>query len=188
MKLMRNKLARAAWLVALVLSLAGCARAPVLSFRGGPVDPNLKTLSVETFYTEVAAGPANLGLRFSEELREYFMRNTSLALTRGNGDLLFAGAITRYEVTPVAPTAGTVDQGGAGGVGFSQLAGQQRLTIGVKVQFTNAKDDTKSFEQEFSFFQDFAQGRNLSEVEADLIRTIFDQLVLDIFNKTLGDW
>ncbi len=181
---MRNSL----WGLICVLTLA-CSQRPSFTFQGGVIDYTvIKTMSMETFYADVAAGPANLGLRFTEDLREYFMRNTRLALVKDNGDLSFSGTIVRYDVSPVAPTAGTVSQPGQDGTQFAQLAGQQRLTISIKVNYVNSKDDTQSFEQEFSFFQDFAQGRNLSEVEQELIRTIFDQVILDIFNKTVANW
>jgi hypothetical protein len=183
------KLTKNSWLWLVGLLLAGCSQRPSFTFQAGVIDYTLiKTMSMETFYADVAAGPANLGLRFTEDLREYFMRNTRLALVKDNGDLAFSGTINKYEVSPVAPTAGTVSQPGQDGTQFAQLAGQQRLTITVKVNYVNTKDDTQSFEQEFSFFQDFAQGRNLSEVEQELIRTIFDQLILDIFNKTIANW
>jgi hypothetical protein len=114
-------------------------------------------------------------LTFNEKLKEYFQRNTSLKIANSNPDLLIEGAITGYEVTPQAPTSD--DKGGL-----------NRLTIKIEVKLSNSKDESKNFEQEFSFYKDFAQNQTLSSVEKQLIPVILDQIVLDIFNKTAGEW
>jgi predicted amino acid-binding ACT domain protein len=128
----------------------------------------------------VAAGPANLAINFTEKLKEFYQRNTRLALINDNGDISLEGTIVKYTVEPVAPTAGSGD--------LQQIAGQQRLTIGIKVQYMNTKDGTKDFEQEFSQYTDFGANVNISQVEATLIEEIFNRIVLDIFNKSAGDW
>jgi hypothetical protein len=69
-----------------------------------------------------------------------------------------------------------------------ERAAQTRLTIAVKVRFSNSKNKEQNFEQVFSFYQDFDQGKSFASVERDLIETISDQLILDIFNKSLANW
>ncbi len=172
MTLKKNK-QYACFLLLLILvsqTLTGC-----YSFRGASLDPNLKTLQVQNFVMQAAGGPANLTLTFNEKMKEYFQRNTSLKMTNFNPDLMFEGSIVGYEVEAKAPTS-------------SDKGGLNRLTIRVQVKFTNAKDENKNFDQEFSFYQDFPQNQTLSTVEKDLIPKIFDQIVLDIFNKTAGEW
>lgn len=171
--------------VAMLWLLSGCAKLPSFTFSGINLDPKIQTMQIDLFYADVPAGPANLSLQFTESLREYFMRNTRLRLVNNNGDLRFSGTITGYEVTPVAPSAGTVQ---SGGVDFQQLGALQRLTIKVKVNYENIVDESLNFEQEFSFFEDFPQDQTLSQVEQDLIRRIFDQIILDIFNKSVATW
>ena len=39
-----------------------------------------------------------------------------------------------------------------------------------------------------AFYQDFAQTQTITAVQAELIPKILDQIVLDIFNKTAGEW
>ena len=145
------------------------------SFRGTSLDPNLKTIQIQNFVFQTAGGPANLSLTFNEKLKEYFQRNTSLKTTTTNPDLMFEGAITGFEVEAKAPTSD--DKGGL-----------NRLTIRVQVKFTNAKNEDKNYDQEFSFYQDFAQTQTVTAVQAELIPKILDQIVLDIFNKTAGEW
>jgi hypothetical protein len=52
----------------------------------------------------------------------------------------------------------------------------------------NAKYEEESFEKEFSFYQDFPQEQNLSQVESSLVPKIIDQLVLNIFTDTAAQW
>jgi hypothetical protein len=154
----------------LMSGLTGC-----YTFRGASLDPNLKTLQIQNFAFQTAGGPANLSLTFNEKLKEYFQRNTSLKLTNINPDLVFEGAITAFDVEAKAPTAD--DKGGL-----------NRLTIKVQVKFTNNKDENKSYDQEFYFYQDFPQTQTITAVQSTLIPKILDQIILDIFNKTAGEW
>lgn len=150
--------------------LSGC-----YSFRGASLDPNLKTIQIQNFAFQTAGGPANLSLTFNEKIKEYFQRNTSLKMTNSNPDLMFEGAITAFDVEAQAPTAN--DKGGL-----------NRLTIRIQVKFTNAKDENKNYDQEFSFYQDFPQTQTITAAQGALIPKILDQIILDIFNKTAGEW
>ncbi|MEY4540979.1 MAG: hypothetical protein RLZZ306_2736 [Bacteroidota bacterium] len=157
-------------LTAYCLILTSC-----YTFRGASLDPNLKTIQIQNFQFQTAGGPPNLSLQFNEKLKEYFQRNTSLKTTNINPDLMFEGAITGFTVEPKA--ASSDDKGGL-----------NRLTITIAVKFTNAKNDEKSYDQEFSFYQDFAQTQTITAVQGELVPKILDQIVLDIFNKTAGEW
>jgi hypothetical protein len=147
----------------------------IYSFKGATLSPDIKTVTIVNFTMSTAGGPANMALQFNEKMKEYYQRNTSLALIPSNGDIQLEGTITNYEVTPTAPTA-------------NDQAAFNRLTITIQVKFTNNKDEEKNFDQSFSFFKDFPQNQTLSQVESRLIPIILDQLVQDIFNKSAGDW
>lgn len=173
-----NKTLRRTLLLLLILLpgvlLNGCG--PYSFSPGGKLSADLKTITINNFVMNAAGGPATLPNTFTEQLKEYFQRNTRLQLKPGgDGDLLIEGAITGYDVTPQAPTA-------------QDKAGLNRLTITVTVRFVNTKDESASFEQPFSFFRDFPQTQTLNQVEGQLIPPILEQIILDIFNKTAGDW
>lgn len=164
----RNYLAYGLTLCCFLLS--GC-----YSFRGTTLSPDIKSVTIVNFTMGTAGGPANMALQFNEKMKEYYQRNTNLALLPLNGDLQLEGAITGYEVTPAAPTA-------------NDQAALNRLTITIQVKFSNNKDEEKNFDQSFSFFKDFPQSQTLSQVESRLVPQILDQIVQDIFNKSAGDW
>ena len=147
----------------------------VYSFTGTTLSPDIKTVTVNNFTLATAGGPANLPLTFNEKLKEYYQRYTNLKVVPNNGDMVLEGNITGYDLLAVAPTA-------------QDQAGVNRLQITVLARFYNNKDETKNFEQSFSFYQDFPQNQTLSQNESRLVPKILDQIVLDLFNKTAADW
>jgi hypothetical protein len=153
-----------------IFSLSSC-----YSFKGASLSADLKTIQINNIRMETAGGPTNLGLTVNEKLKEYFQRNTTLKITNQNPDLLVEGTIIGYELAPMAPTT-------------DDKAGLNRLTLRVNFIVTNRLDETKNFEQEFSFYQDFPQNQTLTQVEKTLIPKLTDQIILDLFNKIAGDW
>ncbi|GAB3884424.1 LPS assembly lipoprotein LptE [Spirosoma agri] len=147
----------------------------VYSFTGTTLSPDIKSVTVNNFVLATAGGPANLPLTFNERLKEYYQRYTNLKVVPNNGDMVLEGNITGYDLLAVAPTA-------------QDQAGVNRLQITVLARFYNNKDESKNFEQSFSFYQDFPQNQTLSQNESRLVPKILDQIVLDIFNKTAADW
>lgn len=141
-----------------------------------------RTLSIERFENLSSQGPANLSQIFSEKLRGYYQQNSDLALVNTGGDWQMDGAIARYNIIPVAP------QG-------NETAGANRLEITVEVNFVNTLyteenkgTETASFTQAFSFYDDFAGNQMITQVEPELVNTILDQIVFDIFTRTTSNW
>jgi hypothetical protein len=71
---------------------------------------------------------------------------------------------------------------------LERKAGLNRLTMKIQFSLVNRLDETKNFDQEFSFYQDFPQNQTLTQVEKNLIPKLVDQIILDLFNKIAGDW
>jgi hypothetical protein len=121
--------------------------------------------------------------QFTEKMKDYFQNNTNLAFDNtGNGDLQFSGSITRFSYAPIAPSA-------SGNPNQPDVAGLQRLTINVSVQYTNSKDDTYDFDKSFSFYADYNPSTtSLTAAEPDLIDKIFEAIITDIFNASVANW
>lgn len=152
--------------------ISGCG---IYSFTGTSLSPDIKTFSIVNFNMGTAGGPSDLPQRLTEQLKEYFQRNTNLTLQQNGGDLLLEGTITGYDVLAAAPTA-------------NDQAGLNRLNVTVQVRFTNAKDETKNFDQSFTYYADFPQDQTLNQNESRLLPTIQENLVQQIFNKSAADW
>ncbi|MDQ3292215.1 MAG: LPS assembly lipoprotein LptE [Bacteroidota bacterium] len=159
----------------LAFSLTGCG---VYSFTGTNIDPAIKTMSVLNFENNSGQGPSNLTQLVSEEFRDYFQRNTNLKLVPQNGDLQFEGQILSFNFSPAA----LQKQEGV------DVASVNRLTISLQVRYKNNKDPKQDFEQSFSAFRDFAQNQNISSIDNASLRPIVEQLVMDVFNKSLANW
>ena len=63
-----------------------------------------------------------------------------------------------------------------------------RLTITINVKFTNRKNEKQNYETSFSRYLDYQSSLPLAVVQDGLIKEINDQLVQDIFNKSVVNW
>ncbi|MDX1629086.1 MAG: LptE family protein [Fulvivirga sp.] len=165
-----------AWLYLVILACGGCG---VYSFTGVAI--TAETISIEDFFNDADNGPPDLAQIFTNKITDYYQSNTNLALVPNNGELQLEGAVTRYDLAPVAPRAGQGD--------FDNSAALTRLTINVQVTYINTTDDTFDFENKnFSFYTDFDNNQSLTAIEKQLIDEIYDQIILDIFNATVANW
>lgn len=169
---MHKKLIFSPLVLALFFLCNGCK---IYNFSGANIPPDVKTVSVENFVNESGLGPARLAQIFSEKLRDYMQTNSTLRGVKNNGDLQFEGSIVGFVVGPAAPTG-------------TEISALNRLTIRLKVKFTNTKTEAQSFEKEFSFFADYNQTESLASVENRLVDEISTQIVFDIFNAALSNW
>lgn len=117
----------------------------------------------------------NLSQLFTEGLQEKLIKQTSLNQITDKADLEFSGQITEYDVKPM-----NISQG--------DLAAQNRLTIGIKVKFTNNKEHEQDWEKTFSAYEDFDSNSSLNDVEDELVRLIIIKLTDDVFNASIANW
>ena len=158
----------------------GCG---VYSFTGASISPEVKTISFENFFNNSPLGPSNMSVVFTEKIKDYFERNTSLEIVEENGDLEIEGTIEDFSLSPVAPTA-------EGGRNSQFFTGLTRLTVRVNASYLNKTDEQFNFENKsFSFYKDFDQNtEDLSSNEQEFVEEIFEQIVLDIFNSSVANW
>ena len=173
----RQALCRLAVVLPVATLLGGCG---IYSFNGTNIDPSVKTISIQTFPSSAPNAPASLSQRFTEDLKDYFQRNTTLKLVPRDGDLQFEGNIVAYDYAPAAiQQVGTVSQAGA-----------NRLTIQVQLRFTNTKDSKQDFEQTFQSQADFPSTQDIAAVNNDqsAVRNITRNIISDMFNKSVANW
>ena len=71
----------------------------------------------------------------------------------------------------------------------NEEAAQNRLTVNIKISFTNRKYPEDDFaDKSFSAYADFDAMTSLDAVEAELCEQIVEQLCEDIFNATVARW
>jgi Lipopolysaccharide-assembly len=155
-----------------LLILSGCG---IYSFSGGQFS-GAKTFSVSFFKPQTPLASQVYAQRFTEALKDLLLSQSPLKLTERDGELQYEGAITEYKVAPIGVSSGT------------ETASKNRLTITVKVKYTNQLEKDLSFEKTFSKFADFDAGKDLFSVQEDLWQQINDQLLQEIYNASVGNW
>ena len=164
----------AQWILLLAVSLSfnSCK---YYSFTGADVG-NAKTFQVNFFQNQAAIIEPGIDLKFTNDLQDLIVNQTSLELVTANADLTYEGEIVQYYIAPITATA-------------QNTAAQNRLTISVQVRFYNKLDDTKDLQQRFSFYFDFDGDAHLTGSRRDdVIDEIYTRLTQDIFNATLARW
>jgi hypothetical protein len=177
MKLKDNFVKRQFLLIVVVIVLgifmAGCKIN--YSFTGANLSPNIKTFTVYYFPNRARLVNPTLSQNFTEQLKEKLQRQTSLDELEDSGDIEFEGQITGYEVRPMS-------------IQKEDKAAQNRLTITIKVKYSNNKVPDQSFEKSFSAFEDFDSSLTLDAIESSLVPEIIKKLNEDIFNATIANW
>ena len=162
--------------IILSVLLSGCT--VKYSLSGASIPPDAKTFSVAYFPNNAPMVAPILSSTLTDALVDKFSRSTRLQQVEDGGDFAFEGEITGYASTTAS-------------VSSNDYALQNRLTIRVRVRFTNAVDETMSFPsggREFTAYADYDSSRLLTEVEGELITQIVDQLVDDIFQAAASNW
>jgi hypothetical protein len=145
------------------------------SFSGASIPEAAKTFSVAYFPNNAPMVSPTLSTTLVEALKDKFSRQTKLELVDEGGDFAFEGEIIGY--TSVTASVSSDD-----------YAILNRLTITVKVNFTNAVNPDDSFNQTFKAFADYDSTRLLTEVQQELDAEIVEQLVHDIYQAAASNW
>lgn len=145
-------------------------------FNGSSIDySKIKTITISNFPNNAPLVYPPLAQNFTEALRDLFAQRTRLQPVNRNGDLQIEGEITGYDLTPLA-------------IQTSGLAGETRLTLTIKVHFTNTKNEKDNFDTSFSASQTFASNLMLNQVQDQLLQVMIKELTEDIYNQTVAKW
>lgn len=162
-------------LLAALLAASSCGVAVKYSLSGASIPPDAKTFSVAYFPNNATMVSPILSSTMTDALVDMFTRRTRLMQVEEGGDFAFEGEIVNY--TSVTASVSSDD--------YALL---NRLTITVKVRFTNAVDEKASWNRTFSAYEDYDSTKLLTEVEGELIPQIVDKIVTDIFQASASNW
>ena len=150
----------------LVLLAAAAVSCGIYSFTGTNIQSDVKTITIPFVEYKALRVNPSLSNDLTEALQDKFRKLTSLELVC---------EVTGYDVKATAITAG-------------EVAAKNRLTVTVKVEFTNRKYPEDDVSQSFSGYEDFDATQSLDAVEGGLCETIIEKIVEDIFNATVAQW
>ncbi len=145
-------------------------------FNGASIDyTKIKSISIKDFPNQAPLIYPPLAQNFTEALKDIYTRQTRLQLQNENGDLDLEGEITGYDLTPMA-------------VKEDAYASQTKLTITIRVRYSNRVSPEEDFEQSFSAYREFDATQMLQDVQDELCEEIVDELVDLIYNATVANW
>ena len=147
----------------------------IYSFSGTSIQADVKTITIN--YVEYKALRVNPSLSndLTEAMKDKFRKLTKLEEVDIDGDLELSSAVTGYDVKAAAITS-------------NEVAAQNRLTVTMKVTFTNRKYPEDDFDKSFSAYADYDTSSSLDAVESTLCEEIIEKLVEDIFNASVAQW
>lgn len=145
-------------------------------FNGSSIDySKTKTISITDFPNTAELVYPPLSQEFTESLRDSYGKQTRLQLLKKGGDLHLEGEIVGYQLTPMAITA-------------DSYSSQTKLTLTIKVRFSNNKNPEDDFEKTYSAFQTFDSSNQLTAVQDDLMKLMITDIVDNIYNDTVAKW
>ena len=150
----------------------GCG---IYSFSGTSIQPDVETITINYFEYKAEKVNPSLSNQITEDLRTQFRKMTRLEQVDIDGDLEIEGEVTGYDVAASAVTA-------------DEVAARNKLTVTVKVKFTNRKYPEDNLEQNFSAFEEYDSTQSLDAVQDALCADIVKKLIEDIFNATVAQW
>ena len=167
-----SKWIKASCILLCIIALQSCSIH--YSFQGGRLNYDLvKTITIHEFPVRVAASYPLLSQTFDQALRNRFVEQTRLTPVDNNGDIEIEGEITGYST-----------QGMAVSDNFESLT---RLTITIRVKYTNHKEANSDVDQTFSAYQE-CEPAALYDREEELVRQIIEELIDKIYNETVANW
>jgi hypothetical protein len=145
------------------------------STTGAVIPPEIKTVGVSYFPNHAAIVYAPLSQQLTDGLRDKMRSQTNLKVTNDIGDVSFEGEITGYSTSSVAITG-------------NQQAAQNRLTLTVRVKYTNQIDPSQNFDTSFSRYSDYSSTSDLTSVQDKLVKDMLELIIEDIYNKAFVNW
>lgn len=169
----------AAHVLAAVLALSAAAlivrSCGIYSFSGTSIQPDVKTVTVNYFEYKALRVNPSLSNLLTEAMKDKIRKLTKLEDVDIDGDTEISGEVTGYDVKATAVTA-------------NEVAAQNRLTVTVKITYSNRKYPEEDFDKSFSAYADYDSTSSLDSVEASLCDEIIEKLVEDIFNACYAQW
>ena len=162
------------WVLLIFLLMPSCLIS--YKFNGSSIDySKTKSISIADFPNNATLVYPPLSNSLSEGIRDIYSRQTRLQILRRGGDLELEGEITNYQLTPMAIAA-------------DSYSAETKLTLTIKVRFTNNVAPEESFEKTYSAFQTFDSSRMLNDVQEELCNTMIQEIAENIYNDTVAKW
>lgn len=157
-------------IVGVLFALGGC-----YSFTGSSVPPHLKTIALPLFDDRSGSGEPSLREKVTNKLTERFRQDNSFEVAdKTRSDSVIEGIILPLRDEPAVVTQG-------------ETVSKRKITVTVKVSFTDLKLKKKVWEKEMSNWALFEGSGGLAQRQAGIDAAI-DKLTEDILLETVSGW
>jgi Lipopolysaccharide-assembly len=146
-----------------------------ITFNPASIPESIKTYYVPQFQDNTENGLPNLGIQFTEALKDKVRLQSRLRYTEESPDIELRGTVVDFRITAEAPRTG-------------EETAINRLTITLAVEYFNNQTNKEVWKRNFSFFFNYPSDQDLSAVQDRALKAITDQLMEDIFNAAFSDW
>ncbi len=145
------------------------------TFSGASIDAQVKNIKVDYFVNKAENFKTNLDRDITQKLIDIIIDQTDLSVNNNNYEIEISGEIISYDISPIS-------------ISSNDFAKQNRLSIGVNIDFKNYLDEKENYNQKFIRYSDYNSDLNLDEIENELVDKVLEEICIDIFNKTFVNW
>ncbi len=138
-----------------------------------------QTALVMYFQNRATTVEPSLAQQLTESLKNKVLSQTSMSLVLKDGDVTLEGSIESFDLRPQAISGGN-----------NLIPNSNRLTVTIRVKYTNIKDHHFDFDQTFSrYTPDESSTLTIDQIVASTdYATLISQLTDDIFQKAFVNW
>jgi len=163
-------------MILFVISLTCVSCSISYKFNGASIDySKTKTISISDFTNTAELIYPPLSQEFSEALRDVYSKQTRLQVLKKAGDMHLEGEIVGYQLTPMS-------------IGTDSYSSETKLTMTIKVRFSNNKNPDDDFEKSYTSFRTFPSTQMLTDVQESLMKEMNAEIVDNIYNDTVAKW
>lgn len=152
--------------------MLGCKSCTV-TLNPGSIPADVKNISIKYFENKASYVNPTLSQRFTELMKDKFLKQTKLGIVPSDGDFRMSGEIVDYKTEPVATNSNT------GSV-------KNRFTMTVKAVFECPAHKDLNFTENFTKFLEFDASQNFQSIEQQLSEDLSNQIIQEIFNKVVN--
>ena len=146
----------------------------------GAMPSHLKTVAVPLLTNETAE--YGVVEQITDQIISEIQRDNKLKIVDLNGaDSILRGSLLRVDDVPY-----TYDQQSGGGQNFN--VGEYKLTLTVRMQYYDRKNDQVVWEQDFTAWGTYQHTSGTSEERQAGFQQAIEKLAQDVLNQTVSGW
>ena len=145
------------------------------SFKGITIPPSVKNYYVDQVKLVALDAPADISNTFRETLRRKVREQSNLVWNETDPNIEFLCTISDFRITTEAAGEGTT-------------VDLNKLSIAVKVEYINHKDEDDTWNRTFNYGIPFDPNVDFRSIQDDYIADIFDQITEQVINEAFAQW